>query len=146
MCVHVCVQFIYTIKAENQAIYISASCKKKIFNQLQRQVTVIQLIAVLAAICIVALLILANLAQTLHTETNIAPAASPKYASVVSEIIPRAIISRAITPRTIMPRDQMENIRKELDSRRQQIMHVCETINEKTSYLSTALTNMIIST
>ncbi|XP_012222686.1 carbohydrate sulfotransferase 14-like isoform X2 [Linepithema humile] len=84
---------------------------------------------------------LANLAQTSHTETNIAPVASPKYASVVSEIIPRAIM-----PRAIMPRDQMEDVRRELDSRRQQVMHVCETIGEKTSYLNAALTNMIIST
>lgn len=85
---------------------------------------------------------LVNLAQTSHTETNIAPAASSKYASVVSEIIPRAIMLR-----TIMSRDQMEDVRRELNSRKQQVTHVCKIIGEnRTSYLDVALTNMIVST
>lgn len=93
-------------------------------------------IAALVTICIVTLLILANLAQTSHSETNIEPAASPKY-------VPVAIASR-IMPRVPMSRDQMEDVRRELDRRRWRVTRVCETIDTKTSHLDATLTNMII--
>lgn len=111
--------------------------KKNYLINLQRQVTT-ELVAVLATICIVTLLILANLAQT--SETNIELVASPKYAPV------KRAVASGIMPRAPMPRDQMENVRLELDRRRRRMTRMCETIDTKRSHLDATLTNMIIDT
>ncbi|XP_024873918.1 carbohydrate sulfotransferase 11-like isoform X1 [Temnothorax curvispinosus] len=118
---------------------------KKLFLLMQKQVTVIESIAALATICIVTLLILANLAQTSHTETNIEPAASLRYASSKYVSVARAVTS-GIMPRVPLSRDQMEDVRRELDRRRWWVAHVCETIDTKRSHRNASLTNMIIDT
>lgn len=105
----------------------------------------IESVAALATICVVSLLILANLAQTSHTETNIEPATSLKYTSPKYTPVARAVVS-GMMPRASMSRDQMENVRRELEKRRRWLAHVCETINMKRSQLDTTLTNMIIDT
>ncbi|XP_011866721.1 PREDICTED: carbohydrate sulfotransferase 9-like isoform X2 [Vollenhovia emeryi] len=114
---------------------------KKLFLLKQRQVTVTESVAALATICIVALLILANLAQTSHTETNIEPAASLRYASPKYAPVARAA---GIMLRAPMSRGQMEDVKRELDMRRRWATRVCETIDTKKSHLDAALTNMII--
>lgn len=104
---------------------------------------VIESIAMLATICTVTLLILTNLAQTSHTETNIEPAASLRYASPKYAPIAHAVTS-GIMPRAPMSRDQMEDVRHEVDRRRRWVASVCEIIDTKNSHLDTTLTNMII--
>ncbi|XP_011168991.2 carbohydrate sulfotransferase 11 [Solenopsis invicta] len=118
---------------------------KKLLLLMQKQITVIESVAALATICVVSLLILANLAQTSHTETNIEPATSLKYTSPKYTPVARAVVS-GMMPRASMSRDQMENVRRELEKRRRWLAHVCETINMKRSQLDTTLTNMIIDT
>jgi len=100
---------------------------------------VIKLIILLAMICIIILLILANLTRTSYTKTNIESAASPKYAT------PK-YLSDTIIPRITMSESQMENVKRELDNRRRRMSRVCETIEVKESRLDTVLTNMIIDT
>ncbi|KAM0728251.1 Carbohydrate sulfotransferase 14 [Formica fusca] len=112
---------------------------KRIFSLLQRQITVIKLIVLLTIICIVILLILANLTQTSYTKTNIESAASLRYAT------PK-YASEIIIPRVTMSRNQMEDIKRELESRRRGMACMCETIDVKESRLDAALTNMIIDT
>lgn len=112
---------------------------KKLFLLMQRQITVIKLSILLATICILILLILANLMRTSYTKTNIESAASPKY---VTPKYP----SETIIPRITMSKSQMENVKRELDSRRRRMSRVCETIDVKESRLDTVLTNMIIDT
>ncbi|RLU20365.1 hypothetical protein DMN91_006973 [Ooceraea biroi] len=124
----------------------SCHIMKKLFSLIQRQVTMIQFIAALIVICIFTLLILANLAQkTQTTETNIEPAASPKYASPKYAAIAHAMASEII-PQVILSRNQMENIRRELDDRRQRVMRLCKTIVSRRSHLNTTLMNMIVDT
>lgn len=103
----------------------------------------IESLAVLATICIVTLLILANLAQLhIERETNIEPAASLRYAS------PKYAPARVsgIMPRAPMSRDQMEDVRRQLDMRRRLVARVCDIIDTKRSHLDVTLTNMIIDT
>lgn len=104
----------------------------------------IESVAVLATICIVTLLILANLAQLhIERETNIEPAASLRYASPKYAPVARA---SGIMPRAPMSRDQMEDVRLELNMRRRLVERVCEIIDTKRSHSDVTLTNMIIDT
>lgn len=119
--------------------------KKNYLINLQRRITVMESVVVLATICIVTLLLLANLAQTSHTETNIEPTASLRYASPKYVPVARAVAS-GIIPRVPMPRDQMEAVRRELDWRRQWVTRVCETIDTKRSHSDVTLMNMIVDT
>lgn len=105
----------------------------------------VESVVALATICIVTLLILANLAQTTHTETNIETAASLRYASPKYTPVARAV-APGIMPRAPMSRDQMEDVRRELDRRRRWVASVCETINTKRFHPDITLTNMIIDT
>lgn len=98
----------------------------------------IKLIILLATICIVILLILANLTRISYMKTNIESTASPNY---VTPKYPSTII-----PRITMSKSQMEDVKRELDSRRRRMSRVCETIDVKESRLDTVLTNMIIDT
>jgi len=106
---------------------------------------VVESVVVLATVCIVTLLILANLAQSSHTETNIEPAASLRYASPKYVPVARAVAS-GIMPRAPMSPDQMEDVRRELERRRRWVARVCETIDTKRSRPDATLTNMIIDT
>jgi len=100
----------------------------------------------LIAICIITLLILTNVAQnTQNTETNIEPAASPKYASLKHAAITHTPASEII-PQVIMSRNQMETIRREFESRRREITRMCTTIVSKRSHLNATLMNMIVDT
>lgn len=105
--------------------------------------------SVLATICIVTLLLLVNLAQISHTETNIEPTASLRYASPKYAPVARAVASRIIR-QAPMSRDQMEDVRCELDRRRRWMTRMCETINTKSltkkSHLDATLMNMIVDT
>ncbi|XP_032678228.1 carbohydrate sulfotransferase 11-like [Odontomachus brunneus] len=117
---------------------------KRLFSLMQRQIRVLQFVALLTIICVTLLILAQNSTKSSHTETNIEPITrgeqiSPKYASVAraeSEIIPRVIMSR----------DEMEDVRRELNARKRRLLSVCETIHSKRSYLDAALTNMIIDT
>ncbi|XP_018353081.1 PREDICTED: carbohydrate sulfotransferase 11-like [Trachymyrmex septentrionalis] len=112
---------------------------KKLLSSIQKQVTVIESVAILATI--MTLLILVNLAYM--EETNIEPVATLKYASPKYASIARTVASE-IMPRAPMSRNQMEDVRHELDRRRWWVARMCETIDTKKSPTDATLTNMII--
>ncbi|KAL6424107.1 hypothetical protein ACFW04_009766 [Cataglyphis niger] len=112
---------------------------KRVFSLMQRQITMIKLVVLLTIICIIILLILTNLTQTSYTKTNIESTASPRYA------MPK-YASEIIIPRVTMSRNQMEDIKRELESRKRRMACMCESIDVKESRLDAALTNMIIDT
>ncbi|XP_072763609.1 carbohydrate sulfotransferase 14 isoform X2 [Anoplolepis gracilipes] len=131
---------------ENLTIYArllktnSYHLAKRLFSLIQKQITVIKLILLLTSTCIVViLLILMNLTRTSYTKTNIESTASPRYAT------PK-YASEIIIPLVTMSENQMEDVKRELDNRRQRMARVCEAIDAKESHLDTALTNMIIDT
>jgi len=99
----------------------------------------------LIAICIIILLISTNVQNTQDTETNIEPAALPKYASLKHVAIAHTTASEII-PQVIMSRDQMESIRREFEDRRRGVTRVCTTIVSKRSHLNATLMNMIVDT
>lgn len=104
----------------------------------------IQSIAVLTTVC-VTLLVLTNqnLARITHSETKIESTAreqtSPRYVSI-------ARVASEIIPRVIMSRDQMADVKRELDDRRQRVTRLCEIIALKRSHLDGVLMNMIVDT
>ncbi|KAL0119826.1 hypothetical protein PUN28_007926 [Cardiocondyla obscurior] len=88
---------------------------------------------------------LTHVAQISYTETNIEPVASLRYASPKYMSVMYAVTS-GIMPRAPMSQNQMEDVRHELDRRRQWVTRVCETIDSKRSHPDATLKNMIIDT
>ncbi|EFN77771.1 carbohydrate sulfotransferase 11 [Harpegnathos saltator] len=118
---------------------------KWLFSLKQRQVTMLQLTALLTIICVTLLILAQNSAESSYTETNIETTArgeqiSSRYAWSVTRT------ASEIIPRVIMSREQMEDARRELNARKRRLSSVCETISSRKSYLDVALTNMIVDT
>lgn len=95
---------------------------------------VIQSLVILVTICIT-LLILVGLAQISHLQTNTLLIREQKRSKSATS---------QITQWVIIPREQMEDVRRELFTRRQRVMQICEIIGLKKSNLDTVLTNVII--
>lgn len=134
---------------ENPTIYpqllktSSYHLAKKIFSLVQRHIIAIQLVATLTAVCIIIMLILTNLTQ--NPETNTESSVSPKYALSKYVAIAHATASETL-PQVIMSREQMENTRREFNSRRRRVIRACKTIASKTSHLNATLMNIIVDT
>ncbi|XP_014471724.1 PREDICTED: carbohydrate sulfotransferase 11-like [Dinoponera quadriceps] len=118
---------------------------RMLFSSMQRQVTALQLIALLTIICVTLLILAQNSGEKPHTGTNIEPAAareqtSPRHAWSVARV------ASEIIPRVTMSRDQMEHARRELNARKRWLSSACRAIGSKKSHLDAALTNMIVDT